>query len=268
MRGLTGRRGGGDRHPRALERATLVGMSRRLLVVLSAVVAAVLAAATLAIASGGETSSKTATATTTTTAQATMPTTPARHGKRGGRGHHGGAMARMVQRVVLASFAGRLGVEPAALKTAIHDIAEEQFAKTATQAGLTKAQTDTLVACHLARQTHARKARSAACDRTVIRPAIKKLKALPVPDLAALKTELSDTLAAKLGAPVTGATVLTGARAELDERLGQAVALGFVSAKGRTLALACLDTPATCDIKALRKMVRGHGGQHARLHRR
>jgi hypothetical protein len=86
------------------------------------------------------------------------------------------------------------------------------------------------------------------------------------PDLAALKTELAASLATKLG--TTPKEILTAVRAELDARLTQAVAAGWVTQKGHDLALACFDAPATCDLKALRAEVRffGHKQQHGHRH--
>jgi hypothetical protein len=254
-------------------------MPRRLAVLSALVLALVLAVGTLAVASGGDDGTK---ATTTPSAAKPAPATPvgttapvaARPGLPFAGGRHGGAMMKMVQKVVLDSLASRLQVTPAALRTGIHAVAVDQFAKAAKQAGLTDAQTDALKACHVARvaaktkttrargaaaRKSARKAhhrtRADACDRSVIRPALKKLKALPKPDLAPLKTELSDALAAELG--TTGAKVLEAFRAELDQRLGQAVGFGFVTEAGKTKALACFDSPATCDPKALRRELRG-----------
>lgn len=45
---------------------------------------------------------------------------------------------------------------------------------------------------------------------------------------------------------------LGGRRAELSAALGRAVAVGYVTPRGRALALACFDTPADCPLRALR----------------
>jgi hypothetical protein len=93
----------------------------------------------------------------------------------------------------------------------------------------------------------------------------------PTPgQLAALKTELATSLATKLDK--TPDEILTAVRAELDARLTQAVAVGWLTQKGHDLALACFDDPATCDLKALRAEAPflGHGKQrsgHRRHHR-
>jgi hypothetical protein len=91
----------------------------------------------------------------------------------------------------------------------------------------------------------------------------------PTPEqLAALKTELAGSLATKLDK--TPDEILTAARAELDARLTQAVAAGWLTQKGHDLALACFDDPASCDVNALRGAVLGHGkqrGGHRHHHR-
>ncbi len=229
-------------------------MSRRLAVLSALVLALVLAAGTLTIASAEKDSSPSATAAArpTTPEQAPAQRTPVKQTE--GHGGHGGAMMRMVRTVVVKSLAARLQVTPAALEKGAHAVAVAQFTEAAERAGLTGAQTKALKACHAARR-RARQTRAAACDRSVIRPALKQLKALPAPDLAALKTELSDSLAAELG--TTGPKVVDAARAELVQRLGQAVGFGALTKTGETKALACFDTPATCDAKALRAELRG-----------
>jgi hypothetical protein len=92
----------------------------------------------------------------------------------------------------------------------------------------------------------------------------------PTPDqLAALKTELATSLATKLDK--TPDAILTAVRAELDARLTQAVAAGWLTQKGHHLALACFDDPASCDLTALRAQVRflDHGKQrNGRRHHR
>lgn len=208
-------------------------MPRRLAVSLSAVFVMVLAAATIALASGGSSGgtsggsgTEVVAAPSTATVVPAAGKRPFRHpGLRGRRGAHGGAMLGVLRRLVLASGAGRLGVEQDALRAAVKAVAKEQRAK---------------------------------------RVAAAKLGPLPKPDLAALKTELSDALGAKLG--LSGAKVLEAARAELSARLDQGVKMGFLTADGKTKALACFDAPASCNVKALHKQLRfrGHGGAHKR----
>ncbi len=264
-------------------------MPRRLAVLSSLVLVLVLAAGTLAIASGDKGAAPARPAKAPAASGAPAPATAAGTGAPAGfglgAGRHGGAMAKLVQKVVLDSLASRVAVEPKALKTAIHAVAVDQFEQAAKQAGLTSAETDALTACHTARvgarqarkaartrgaagkaaRKSARRTRAAACDRTVIRPALKKLKALPEPDLAAKKTELADALGAQLG--TTGAKVVEAVRAELEQRLGQAVGFGVLTEAGKTQALACFDGPATCDPQALRKELRGPLAAMAAAHR-
>jgi hypothetical protein len=255
-------------------------MSRRLLASLSLVLALVLAAGTIALASGGGSSPSPAAVPAAAVTPAGTTTTASQTGMGAGRGAfrhgfgvgraHGGPMLRMLRRLVLTSAADRLGTTPAKVLTAVKALVQEQFAKTAARAGLTPQETAALKDCHRAfgrrgalmaagaRRTGARARARAACDLTTAKAAIVKLRALPKPDLGALKTELSDALGAKLG--LTGAKVLEAARAELEARLGQAVAMGFLTADGRATALACFDAPASCDLKALRRLAPGHHG--------
>jgi hypothetical protein len=46
--------------------------------------------------------------------------------------------------------------------------------------------------------------------------------------------------------------VVNAIRAELDEQLTREVTAGAISPKGRTLAIACFDSPERCDVVALR----------------
>jgi hypothetical protein len=244
-------------------------MSRRLIASLSAVVAALLVAATIALASGGDSSPASASAAVPaaasagTVAPATAAAKPVRPGARShgpfGRRGHGGAMLGMFRGMLLKSAADRLGVTPAKLEAAVEAVAADQLAKKSAAANLTAAESAALKDCRKAFGPGSRGKAKGTCDRTAAMSALKKLKALPKPDLAALKTELSDALAAQLG--LTGAKVLEAARAELSDRLDQGVKLGFLTADGKAKALACFDTPASCDLKALKGSLLkgGHG---------
>lgn len=77
---------------------------------------------------------------------------------------------------------------------------------------------------------------------------------------AALKRRLAADLAGRLG--TTPERVVAAVRGELVDGLRLAVAVGAVTERGRDLALACFDAPASCDLAALRAEVRG------RRHRR
>jgi hypothetical protein len=165
------------------------------------------------------------------------------------------------------SLARRLDVAPADLRAAIKAVAAEQWQKKLTAAGLTPDEIAALKACRehgVKKRDAARVRRTGAegCDSAAVRSAVAKLKAAPKPDLAALKTELATSLASKIGK--TPEQVIAAVRAELDARLTQAVSAGWLTQKGHDLALACFDTPASCDLKALRAEVRFFG--HKRRH--
>lgn len=237
-------------------------MSRRLIASLSVLAAALLAVAVIALSgSGGGSSAATA---ATASAPTTAPVTaPARYGGPHGfmRGAHGGGMFRFFGGLVLKSAADRLGVTPVKLKTAVRTVAEAQLAKKAAAAKLTPDEIAALKGCRKGlrafRHGGAGASGAGTCDRATVKAAITKLKALPKPDLAALKTELSDALGAELGVP--GAKVIEAARAELSARLDQGIKFGFLTADGKAKALACFDAPNSCDIKALHQALRrGH----------
>lgn len=238
-------------------------MSRRLIASLSAVLCALLAVAAVALASGGEAGSAVATSTTAATTAPATTTTAGMPGHRIGPGfgrHHGGF--GLFRKLLLKSAAKRLGVEPAALQKAAEQVAADQFAKKAAEAKLTEAETAALKACRGAGHRGMRAWRHGGaapkgCDRAAARSAITKLRALPKPDLAALKTELADALGKELGIP--GARIIEAARAELSDRLDQAVKIGFLDAAGKARVLGCFDDPASCDLKALKASVmKGH----------
>ena len=87
-------------------------------------------------------------------------------------------------------------------------------------------------------------------------------------DAAGLKSQLIADLAAELPGGKSAADVEAAMRAQLVDVLDKGVALGFVSEKGRDLAIACWDNPNQCDRKALRaeikKRFRGHRHSHRR----
>jgi hypothetical protein len=221
-------------------------MSRRVLAVLTAVCLAALSVTAVALAGGGSDHNDSAT-----------------------KKHHAPvakqrAIGGGILGVALTSLAQRLDVAPADLRAAVKAIGQEQAAKKAAAAGLTPEEIAALKTCRTAQHG------AATCDRAAAKSGLAKLKGLPKPDLTALKAELASSLATKLSK--TPDEVLTAVRAELDARLTQAVTAGWLTQKGHDLALACFDTPASCDLKALRAEVRffghGHGKKkhHARKH--
>jgi hypothetical protein len=214
-------------------------MSRRVIAVLTAVCLAALSVTAVALASGGGSDHQ--------DGAAKKHRAPAAKQ----RGIGGGILG-----VALTSLAQRLDVAPVDLRAAVTAIAREQAAKKAAAAGLTPEEIAALKACRTARHG------ASTCDRAAAKSGRAKLKALPKPDLTALKAELATSLATKLSK--TPDEVLTAVRAELDARLTQAVTAGWLTQKGHDLALACFDTPATCDLKALRAEVRFFGHGHAK----
>jgi transposase-like protein len=217
-------------------------MSRRLLAVLTACCIAALSVTAVAFAhgTGGE-----------------------HHGKK--KAHHGAVHHRGGQpasflgaglfRAAVNSLAQRLNVEPAALRTAIRQTIADERAKQLAAAGLTPEEIAALKRCRTARHH-----RRADCDVATLKSARTKLKAAPKPDYDAIKADLAATLAQKLAK--TPDEVLAAVRAELDARLTQAVQAGWLTQKGHDLALACFDTPSTCDVSALKGEIR-FPGHHA-----
>lgn len=230
-------------------------MSRRLTMLLVTSIVAALTVGTIAIASGGETTKRSSSraAAGWTTYAPIAAKQKQKQKQRGAAKRHGmqahGTMFRGLHRMILKSFATRLGVGPAPLMQAGREIAEAQKAKYFADAGLSADEIANLKACHRARRSS-----SATCDRTAAKATLAKLKAAPKPDLAKLKTDLTAALASKLS--LDPAKVTEAARAELAQRLDQAVKIGFLSAKGKDMALACFDTPAGCDLKALKAEVK------------
>jgi hypothetical protein len=232
-------------------------MSRRLIVVLSGLLACALAVTAVAFAHGGSGD-------------------PGSRAKERGTAHAKRlprergmerALGQGIIGMVVDSLAGRLSVQPADLRKAVAEVAKEQKQAFLSAAGITQAEQDNLKACHRGR--HARQKSPPACDAAAAKATMQKLRAAAAkPDLAKLKTDVAASLATKLGK--TPDEVLTAVRAELAQRLDQAVGMGFVTAKGRDLALACFDTPASCDLKALQAEVKlpfGHGAGRGMGHR-
>jgi hypothetical protein len=224
-------------------------MRRRLTLLLSVLCLAALGVTAVALASGGD----------------KKETKRAAKAHRTGGAAHGGPFGGMVG-VVLDSLATRLDVPPADLRKAIGEVVAEQRQKHLQAAGLTQPEIDALKACRgdraqlrhrnginkrdRARVPSARRG-SAACRTDAARSARQKLKAAKAkPDLVAIKAELAQSLATKLGK--TPDAVLTAVRAELDQRLTQAVGIGLVTQQAHDLALACFDDPASCDLAAAR----------------
>jgi hypothetical protein len=252
-------------------------MSRRLIAALSAVCLAALSLTAVALASsGGGSSSKDKRSSSTADKQHGKRTAHARNGGivRGGHAP-GGFFGGPLIGASLDSLAKRLGVSSADLQTAVKAVMQEQADKRLTAAGLTAEEIAAVKACRDTARKHGFKKRDgaavppAACATDALKSAQTKLQAArktaAKPDLTALKAELAASLATKLAK--TPDEVLAAVRAELDARLTQAVTAGWLTQKGHDLALACFDTPATCDTKALRAEVKFfHGGDRRGKH--
>lgn len=196
-----------------------------------------------------------------------------RGGRRGGRrghGHgHGHGMGFGPLALAFNGLAERLGVERDKLHDAVKGVKKRALDRAVTDGTITQAERDALEACMKAR-------RSSGCNKQQARAAHRKLhrafKQRARSDAAGLKAQLLEDLAAELGGGKTSAQVGEAIRAELVELLDKGVTLGFLTEKGRELALGCWDSPNQCDRKALRaevkKRFRGHrhggrrGGRH------
>jgi hypothetical protein len=240
-------------------------MRRRLTVLFTVVCVAALGVTAVALAHGGGGKDP---------ERGTTRTTPVKPQDAGGG--PAGFFGRGLFGVVLDSLAGRLDVKPADLRKAVGAVIAEQRDKRLQAAGLTPAEIDALKACGrghghgfrgadgtLTKRDPTRVPRArrstAACDTDAAKSAIAKLRAAAnaKPDLVALKADLAQSLATKLGK--TPDQILAAVRAELDARLTQAVTIGLVTQKGHDLALACFDAPATCDLTALKAEIKFPG---------
>jgi len=225
-------------------------MRRRLVSLIAAVMVVALAVTAVALAQGG---------------RGDKPSQKSGKERHAVRAHdRGGAPAGLfgqgIAGMVLDSLAGRLEVKPADLRTAVTEIATEQRDKYLKAAGLTPAELTALQSCRGHHKAD-KPAAGATCDQAAAKSARDKLRAAPQPDLAQLKSDAVAGLATRLGK--TPEAVTTAVRAELVQRLGQAVTIGWITQKGSDLALGCFDTPASCDLKALRAEVKffGHAGR-------
>jgi len=231
-------------------------MHRRLLVILAAVLIAACSVTAFAVARGGDDNRR------SESVQKDGPRTGKAIGHRGGPGHHGlGHHGLGPLGFAFRGFAEKLGVTRDQLRTALKGVKKRHLDRTVAAGTITAAERAALEAC---------KNRTGTCDRDAARAAHRKLHAArkaDKKDLAKLKGQLLGDLAAELGKPE--AEIATAARAALSDALDKAVSVGFLTAKGRELSLGCFDTPASCDIAAVKAEVRfrgfggrrGHGGR-------
>jgi hypothetical protein len=150
-------------------------------------------------------------------------------------------------RAVLDGLAERLDVTPEELREAIHGVKRRGLDRAVDAGTITAAERDALLAC----MSHDRDG----CDPVAARSAARKLhrahRRRGGRGLARMKAHFLGDLAAELGKPVD--EVAAAVRAELVEALDRAVAMGFLSGRGRELALRCFDRPRRCNLRALRR---------------
>ena len=185
-----------------------------------------------------------------------------RGGRRGGNGH-GGAMRFGAMAMIFKGLADKLGVEQDELRDAIRGVKKRALDRAVSDGTISQAERAALDACMKSRG-------GSGCDRKAAKAAHRKLqraiKARAKSDAAGLKKQVIDDLAAELGKQPED--VDTAARAQLKTALDTGVTMGFITEKGRELALGCWDSPNQCDRKALRAEVkkrfrgrsRGHHG--------
>ena len=177
------------------------------------------------------------------------------HGHRGGHGMRFGPLA-----IAFKGFADRLDVSPRALREAVKGVKKRALDRAVSDGTITQAERDALEACFKSR------GKGSGCDRAKARAAHRKLhkafKQRARTDAAGLKAQLIDDLAAELGKQP--GDVESAARATLSAMLDKGVAFGFVTERGRELALACWDKPNECDRAALRAEIRKHFRGHGR----
>jgi hypothetical protein len=180
-----------------------------------------------------------------------------RRGGRGGRHHHGMRFGPMA--MAFKGLADRLNVSRDDLIDAFHGVKDRALDRAVSDGTITQKQRDALEGCMKARH-----GQGGTCKRRVARRAHRKLhrelRQRLRNDRSGLKAQLIGDLAAELNkqpGEVEGAL-----RAELVDLLETGVKLGFVTDRGRDLALGCFDRPDQCDLKALRREVRKHHRRH------
>ena len=165
--------------------------------------------------------------------------------------------------IAFKGLAKKLDVSPAKLREAVEGVKNRALDRAVGDGTITQDERDAIAACM---KSHG----GSGCDRAKAMAAHRKLhqafEARAKSDAAGLKAQAIDDLAAELGKQP--ADVEAAMRAELSDMLDTAVTMGFITDKGRELALGCFDKPNECDRGALRaevkKRFRGHGphGHH------
>jgi len=180
-------------------------------------------------------------------------------GRRQGHGHRTGFGPMML---AFSGLADRLGVKPEQLREAAKGVKKRALDRAVSEGTITPAERDALDACFQSRGRNCDRAKARAAHRKLHKALRQRLKS----DAAGLKSQLIGDLAAELGKQ--SAEVDAAIRATLKDLLDKGVALGFVTEKGRDLALGCYDDPNACDRKALRAEFRRFHGRHGHGHRR
>ena len=230
-----------------------------LIAVLAGALFGLAAAAGISLAGSGSSSSNESNE--RRTAAPTQGTSHATYAKRGHRRHggrgHGGHRLFGPAAIAFNGFADRLNVSRKELHAALRGVKNRALDRAVDENVITSAERDALKSCMKSR-------RRDNCNRSQARAAHRKLhramRQRVRSDAAAVKAQVIEDLADELDKQP--ADVEAAARAELVELLDTAVTLGFVTEKGRQLALECWDTPNECDRAALRAEVKhrlGHG---------
>ena len=218
------------------------------LIASTALIAVAFVAVALAFASAGSSGSDTDR--TAATEPVDSPGGGMGHGFRGHRGGHG----FWPLRAALDGLAERLDVTPERLREALRGVKRRGLDRAVARGVITEVERDALLAC-MARD-------GGGCDRATAHRAGRRLHRSfhrrGRRGLARMKAQVLGDLAAELGKPA--AEVTEAVRAELVEWLDRAVAMGFLSGRGRELALACFDRPRSCDLRALRREAFGRFG--------
>jgi len=174
---------------------------------------------------------------------------------RGHRRGHGHGMRFGPMAMAFNGLADRLNVSKDDLIEAFHGVKDKALDRAVSQGTITQKQRAALEQCMKARHGG-----GGTCNRRVARRAHRKLhrslRQRLKNDRSGLKAQLIGDLAAELNKQP--AEVEDAIRAELVELLEMGVKLGFVTDRGRDLALGCFDRPDQCDLKALRREVRKH----------
>ena len=231
-----------------------------LIAVLAGALFGLAAAAGISLAGSGSSSSSNERRTAGPAQGSAQASGHAVHAKRGNRrrgGRHGGHRLFGPAAIAFNGFADRLNVSRDELHDALRGVKDRALDRAVDENVITSAERDALKSCMKSRRRdNCNRSQARAAHRKLHRALRQRVKS----DAAAVKAQFIDDLADELDKQP--AEVDAAARAELVELLDTAVTLGFVTEKGRELALGCWDNPNECDRAALRAEVKqrfGHG---------